>query len=360
MFNPRRLELARKRRGFTKIGLASAATISIRTLTDYESGRSEPSAATRDRLAEALSFPVAFFEGEDLELPAPDSVTFRARASLSARERDQALGGMALARMLVDYFEETFDLPVPAIPDLMGMQPQGAAANVRASWGLGERPIGSMIALLESNGVRVFSLVESSRKLDAFAAWSEGIPYIFLNVTKSSERSRFDAAHELGHLVLHREGRPEGQRAEFEANRFAAAFLMPESQVMALPSGLVTIDTLRFTKKHFGVSMVALAHRMWELGLIKDWHYHTLCVQFSQLGYRKSEPEPMVPERSQLLDKVLTLLREDGVGKRDIAGAIGVHVRDLEELVFGLTLVQIGGGNPLTGRRTSKVRLELC
>lgn len=363
MFNPRRLELARRRRGFTKVALAGEVGISLRMLTEYESGRAEPNTVALKRLAEVLDFPTRFFEGDDTEMPSPESATFRARASLSARERDRALGGMALARMLVDYLSERFDLPETEVPDLLGMQPEGAAATVRASWGLGERPIGDMIRLLESKGIRVFSLVESSRKLDAFAVWSEAVPYIFLNVTKSAERSRFDAAHELAHLVLHREGRPEGQRAEFEANRFAAAFLMPESQVMALPTGLVTIDTLRHAKKRFGVSMVALAHRMWELNLITDWHYHILCVQFSQLGYRTTELDPMPPERSQLLDKVFIMLREDRVSKRDVADAIGIHVRDLEELIFGLTLVQIGGGSPQrgrVGRVNTETRLELC
>jgi Zn-dependent peptidase ImmA (M78 family)/DNA-binding XRE family transcriptional regulator len=362
MFNPRRLELARKRRGFTKVALAGPVGIPIRTLTEYESGRTEPNGVALQRLAETLDFPVHFFEGDDVEMPTPESATFRARANLSARERDRALGGMALAKILMDYLGERFDLPEPEVPDLLGMQPQGAAATVRASWGLGERPIGDMMRLLESKGVRVFSLVESSRRLDAFAVWSDSIPYIFLNVTKSAERSRFDAAHELGHLVMHREGRPEGQRAEFEANRFAAAFLMPESQVMALGSGLATIETLRNAKKRFGVSVVALAHRMWELRLIKDWHYHMLCVQFSQLGYRTAEPDPMPRERSQLLDKVFTMLREDGVSKRDVAAAIDIHVRDLEELVSGLTLVQIAGGSPKgakAGRGTTKTKLEL-
>ncbi len=64
---------------------------------------------------------------------------------------------------------------------------------------------------------------------------------MFLSTDKSGERGRFDAAHELGHLVLH--GEHEDPRredeisqrpcAEAEANRFAAAFLMPRSSVLA-------------------------------------------------------------------------------------------------------------------------------
>ena len=55
-----------------------------------------------------------------------------------------------------------------------------------------------------------------------------------MSTAKGGERGRFDAAHELGHLVLHGEyqelNRPA---AEQEANRLAAAFLMPRSSVLA-------------------------------------------------------------------------------------------------------------------------------
>lgn len=349
VFNARRLELARKRRGYTKVGLSERMEISVRTLTEYEAGRTTPPDAVIERLAEQLSFPVQFFHGEDLHLPDPEAVSFRARASLTARDRDQALGGMSLAFLVSDFIEERFSLPKHDLPDLMGMQPEGAAMSLRATWGLGEKTIGSMVDMLESHGVKVFSLVNSARELDAFATWRGNAPYVFLNLTKSAERSRFDAAHELGHLVLHRQGEPENRRAELEANRFAAAFLMPAPQVIACVPGLVTVSTLVQLKKRFGVSVVALAHRMWELSLLKDWHYHTLCVQFSQLGYRTAEPEPMRAERSQIWDKVFAMLREDGTGRSDLAAELAMDVSDLEELVFGLTLGQVAG----RGRRVT-------
>jgi hypothetical protein len=47
------------------------------------------------------------------------------------------------------------------------------------------------------------------------------------------DRSRFDAAHELGHLVMHGPSTPEEQLKEVErqAHQFAAAFLTPETSV---------------------------------------------------------------------------------------------------------------------------------
>jgi hypothetical protein len=84
--------------------------------------------------------------------------------------------------------------------------PDTAALYLRQNWGLGERPIPNMLKLLEAKGVRVFSLAENTKAVDAFSVWRNGLPYVFLNIAKSAERSRFDASHELGHLVMHKHG----------------------------------------------------------------------------------------------------------------------------------------------------------
>ena len=91
-----------------------------------------------------------------------------------------------------------------------------------------------MLHLLEAHGVRVYSLTAENSELDAFSLYWQAQPFIFLSTSKSGERGRFDAAHELGHLVLHWEHQePHRPAAEEEANRFAAAFLMPRSSVLA-------------------------------------------------------------------------------------------------------------------------------
>jgi Zn-dependent peptidase ImmA (M78 family)/DNA-binding XRE family transcriptional regulator len=350
MFNPSRLELARKRRGLTKVGLAELAGISVRTLTEYEAGRTTPSRSASGILASKLKFPEEFFAGDDVHMPAPEAVTFRARASLAARDRDRSLGGMSLAFMLSDYVIEKFNLPACDLPDgLNDMKPQGAAMALRAQWSLGDRAIENVVHLLEAHGVKVFSL-RFAGELDAIATWRGNAPYVFLNVSKSAERVRFDAAHELGHLVLHRQALPDPRQAELEANQFAAAFLMPEPRVKSIVTGLVTMRSLIEAKKHFGVSVMALARRVWDLHLASDWHYHTLCVQCGQRGYQRNEPEPMRAERSQIWDKVFELLRQDGITKSTLAMILGLHREDVEELVFGLTMGQVGDGR---GRDTT-------
>jgi Zn-dependent peptidase ImmA (M78 family) len=72
---------------------------------------------------------------------------------------------------------------------------------------------------LESKGVRVFSLAANTVKVNAYALWKDEKPFVFLNTFKSTESSRFDAAHELGHLVLHQDGSVTGREAEDQVKR---------------------------------------------------------------------------------------------------------------------------------------------
>jgi hypothetical protein len=92
-----------------------------------------------------------------------------------------------------------FNLPTADLLDLSHEHdPSAAARTLRQRWAIGERPIGNMVKLLETKGVRVFSLAENTKNVDAFSCWRNDEPYVFLNTFKSTERSRFDAAHGAG------------------------------------------------------------------------------------------------------------------------------------------------------------------
>jgi hypothetical protein len=66
----------------------------------------------------------------------------------------------------------------------------------------------------QTTSQHVFSLSVDAAEVEAFSMWKEGAPFIFLNTGKSAEHGRFDAAHELGHLVLHRHEAPSGREAD--------------------------------------------------------------------------------------------------------------------------------------------------
>lgn len=355
-FNPKRLTLARRRRGLTKTKLAERLGVEVRSVTAYESDEFRPDRDRLHRLAETLHFPVSFFLGDDLEEIVPDIVSFRSMSKMTSKQRDTALGAGAIALLLNGWIEARFDLPGPELPDLsQDASPEAAADTLRQLWGLGEWPVKNMIHLLEARGVRVFSLSIDTVQLDAFSLWNDNTPLVFLNTRKSCEHSRFDAAHELGHLVLHRHAGAKGQEAEREANVFAAAFLMPRSSVLANAPHMATVDHLVRHKLYWTVSVAALAHRLHEVGLVSDWHYRTLCIEIAKRGYRKTEPNSAPRETSQMFEKVFTALREDGIGKADIAAALSVHADEIDQLVFGLVLTGLTSSgrvkNTSEGRR---------
>lgn len=327
----------------TKSALANAVDISTRMFLKYEQG-SEPSALTIQRFAATLTFPVEFFYGDTLDEPLPEGVSFRSLSSLTARQSYQAIASGTLALALSDWIDVRFELPVPDVPRYDGIDPETAAAAVRETWGLGERPISNMVHLLEAHGVRVFSLAEECAAVDAFSFWRGSLPYVFLNTTKTVEHSRMDAAHELGHLVLHAHGGPTGRQAEHEAYAFGAALLMPADSVLArIPRG-AGLPQIIDGKAHWKVSALNLARRVHHLGLITEWQYRSMCITLSQQG-KENEPKPLcTPETSQVLGKVFRALRGEQIGERNIAADLGIPTEELSKSVFGHMLRSIKGG----------------
>ncbi|HZL16480.1 MAG TPA: ImmA/IrrE family metallo-endopeptidase [Polyangia bacterium] len=358
MFNPERLALARRRRGMTKKALADAAEMSVKSISDYENDHAVPSEAAVAAIGQALRFPVEFFEGPDLESPTADNASFRAMSAMTASQREAALGAGTLAMVLCDWIQARFDLPKVDVPTYREIDPEAAAASVRSEWKIGVAPIRNMIHLLEVKGVRVFSLAEQCREVDAFSLWWRGqVPVVFLNTMKTAEHSRFDAAHELGHLVLHKRGTHGGREGELEADAFASAFLMPRESVLASAPKFASLDAIVRLKKTWSVSVAALNRRLHDVGAVSDWHYRSLCIQIAKLGYRKSEPQGIEPERSQVLEKVLQALREEEIGTAEIARELKLSRHDVDELLFGLATVRVEGGGQKTPRSRDHLRL---
>jgi len=359
MFTSSRLTTARKRRGLTKKHLAESAGISDKILTAYEKGGAIPSPETLDALSHALNFPVEFFSGSDIIELAPQSASFRALTTLPAFKRDSALAAGELATLLESWISNRFNLPNAAIPDMRGYDPEIAAEALRAEWSLGQSPIKNMIHLLESRGVRVFSLPSKDSEVDAFCFWRGKTPFMLLNVTKSAERSRFDAAHELGHLVLHQHGKCQGRDTELEADRFASAFLMPKATIIAAGKSHLTIESFIKLKKNWNVSVAALNHRMHSLGLVSDWLYHRFCIEISERGYRKTEPSSIAHEVPQIFSKVFNALKEAGINRHDLGRDLHIHADEVNSLVFGLLLASLPGGRASEEKRTSSPNLRL-
>lgn len=370
MFNPACFSLARRRRGMKKKELAERVGVSERSVSSYEKGEQQPEQQTLKRIAETLNFPEAFFCAADPEELTPDIASFRSMSKMSARQRDVALGAGSIALLLNEWIEKRFNLPVHNLPDLgrepssltilenradyednvpfptqqSAQHPEAAAEALRSYWGLGELPVKNMVTLLESKGIRIYSLAIDAKEVDAFSMWYGGKPFVFLNTFKSAEHCRFDAAHELGHLVLHRHGQAHGPELEREANAFASAFLMPRKSVLCNGPKSATLPGIVQHKKYWAVSVAALNYRLHALGMTSDWTYRTLCIQLAEAGYRTQEPNGCIHEKSIVLEKVFSALREEGITKAAVAEELLIPAEEINALTFGLMLNVLKGG----------------
>ena len=317
-----------------------------RSITASELGERVPPPDAQRVLAGVLDYPISFFFRSPVENLLNEGVSFRALTKMTAVQRDRAIAAGELALELCAWASSQFELPEPNVPDLhLEKNPTSAAMALRAAWGLGERPVFNLIRLLESKGIRVLSLAELDRSLDGFSFWKGGEPFIFLNTLKTAERSRFDAAHELAHLVLHRHGGVVCIDMEREAMAFASAFLMPASTVRAHAPRPPSIPSLIHAKRWWGVSLTALVRRLFDLKLISRWYYRELMIQVQKLGFRDQEPEPMQRELSHVWPLIFEKLREEGTQRRDVAELLGWPLDELKNLVFQLVLSDTNGGN---------------
>ncbi len=334
----------------TRSGLAQATGISLHSLSLHEAGRREPSAQTVDALARALNYPRDFFFRPHLDEPVPDCVTFRALRSMTGAQRDRVLAAAALAVELFGWVRERFNLPDPNIPDLSYLDPEPAADTLRGQWGIGVRPVRNMVHLLEAHGVHVFSVTEEERAVDAFSFWQGDRPFVCLNTRRSGERQRFDAAHELGHVVLHpHHGTRRDRAAEREADAFASSFLLPRASVVALAPPRAAVPAILKLKRNWNVSALALTHRLHALGLLSDYAYRDACINLGRMGYRRGEPGGAPPETSQVFGKVFAVLREDGTSRAVVANHLALPLDELDALLFGLVLVSVQGARRTPG-----------
>ena len=183
------------------------------------------------------------------------------------------------------------------------------AGEARTHLGVEGGPIPNVVRLLEAHGVVVVRLDRDDvRRVDAFSHHHGQRPVVVLNPAKGDKaRSRFDAAHELGHLVVHHDIEPGSRLVENQAHAFAAEFLAPAAEIERdLPTGIDWPEMQRL-KRRWGISLKALVMRARTLGRYSDATYQRAMRQLVSFGL----PEPGAlgpPEVPVLLPRALELI----------------------------------------------------
>lgn len=343
LFDGDRLRQAREYRGLRKVDVARALQLTPGAVSQYESSKSKPSPPTLAALALHLGFPVEFFERQ---LDSPQRVNesdayFRRLRSTSKLDRVRLLVRLELLSAVLHRVEEHVRLPnvdIPAMPVELGddTRVEAVAMDVRRAWGLGSGPIDNVVRLLESKGVTIIRPVIRMGDVDAFSTWKLGRPLVVLGSDKDdAARSRFDAAHELGHLVMHHDVIPGSQAIERQANRFAAAFLMPSEVISRELPKRMSWPKYFDLKTRWRVSLQALLYRARTLGVLSPDAYQRAQIHLTRNWGRDSEPIDLgPPEQPTLLTKALNLMDERlGINRDAIAQEARYPRQLLEDLL---------------------------
>jgi len=336
---PARLLEARLASRLNQSELANLVGVSRQAISAYEQGGKTPEPATMRMLASALDQPVSFFTKADAPTFGTHSVNFFRKTGADTKRRNMA------CEVYANWLSRTayvFD-PVVNFPavDLPGFEPQSSgsstydddeieeiAEKVRDHFGLGLGPISNVIRLLEAKGVVIGRVQIPGENIEAFSFWSGVRPFIFLASDKDSgARARFDAAHELAHLVLHRwvgadeiEDRDRLREIEAEADRFAGAFLLPRQ---SFPNEVYSPRLMAFVdlKARWKASIQAMIYRCKDIGIFDEQQIINLYKQLSFKKWRKTEPldgPGGIPlEQPLLLRKIAELVVESGHRKKD-------------------------------------------
>lgn len=344
LFDATRLKLAREARGLKKGDLAREVGVTPAAIGQFESGATKPKASTLAQIALVLGFPVRFFAytGEPIRQPDIGDTFFRSLRRTKQTDRQRAIAYSTLVSLLLASLERRLSLPPVEIPDhlhvqddVSGEQIEEIANAVRETWNIPPGPIQHVVRLLETKGIVVVRN-PTGHDIDAFSAWYPTHPIVVLaNDKQNFERSRFDGAHELGHLVMHADPAPGDRTLETQAHRFAAAFLMPRNDIIEqLPSKTVDWQHLVALKRNWGVSIQALLYRARTLGTLTETSYENAMRTINRRGWRRQEPGDLgPPEQPALIAAAITKLNELGLSVDDLARETNLGQALMTELV---------------------------
>jgi len=336
-----RLQAGRELRGLSQTALAREAGITAAAISQFENGHSRPTPATLLKVAHALELPLAYFGRRHAhaagELPA---AFFRSLRSTSAAERRRATALVGLVHELVHAIEQHVALPPVNPPENRRAQDDAdidqAAADAREHLGLdAHAPVPDVVRELERHGIVTARFRVDGHQMDAFSVEYADRPVVVLSADKGHrDRSRFDAAHELGHLVLHGPEHAGTREAEDQAHRFAAAFLMPADGIRAELPRRADWEHLGQLKRKWEVSLAALLKRAQTLGRMDQHAYTQAMKTMSARGWRKREPVDLGPaEKPVLLARALDLATAHGVTLDDLTAEHGLPLHDLRKIL---------------------------
>ncbi len=310
-----KLQSARKMSGLSLEALNKKLDIEVtrQSLHKYETGQMNPDSKVVSALCKALNVrPDYFYKEQTVTI---GDLSFRKLEMCTKKEQD-----MVTERTL-DFLERYLELE-----NLLGVSSEKfrykhtikvnsthdideEVTKFRKKLNLGLDALYNVIELLEDKGVKVL-MIEADDSFDGLSTWvDKSIPVIVLNTNnRSTDRIRFTALHELGHLVLDIEKLPIKDQEQF-CHYFAAAMLMPKETVyseLGESRSKINFKELGLIKQQYGMSIQSLLYRAKNLDIISQNTFKSYFIMLNKLGWKKVEPYPFEGiEKSNRFDQLV-------------------------------------------------------
>jgi Zn-dependent peptidase ImmA (M78 family)/transcriptional regulator with XRE-family HTH domain len=279
----RQLRAAREALGLSKEAVAASIRAAETDLEKWESDVEQPDVETLWEMARLYHRSPDYFLKRTAEIPSQVNFRLTGRASLdqlSQETRETIVRFEELCRWhheLESLIGEERTVGIPHLPE--ARDPATTAARERHRMGLDSRPIADLRALLEGQGLRIFELPVPGGEFAGLSWWNPTYgPCALINASDPVGRRNFTTAHEYAHLLVSRATTvcdlTQDTPDEVFAQRYAAAFLMPESDIRRVAENRGIVGTIPGARelqplaRRYGVSLEAAGRRLEELGLI--------------------------------------------------------------------------------------------
>ena len=338
---PDRLKDARIYRGYSQQDLANMVNVSKQAISSYEKGNKNPSVDVLSSISMVLKFPFDFFYKEITNKDVNPVFFFRSN-SIAKKKKEMLYKKLQyFNNEILEFCNNYINFPkinlieVSRNDNFTQDDIRNIVSEIREKWGINNSPINDLMYLMQKNGCIISCIDLNSEKTDGYSCWIEDRPIILLNSVKNSaSRQRFTLAHELGHIILHKnlDNDESLKQREAEANFFAGEFLFPTEQAINEIYS-ASLDSFIPIKYKWKISIAAIIRRCIDLELITDDRYLILQKQLSRKGWRVKEPldDIIEDETPQLIQDIFDLLVKRNVLSKDF---ISNEIRfDKEELI---------------------------
>ncbi|MDS3860096.1 XRE family transcriptional regulator [Thermosynechococcaceae cyanobacterium BACA0444] len=352
-FMGEKLSQALRLRRIKPITLANEIGVTRSSISAYEKNLRSPSPEIMGQICQVLNLPLSFFVNNSIYLPKSNSPLFyRSYFSKLKMAREAAEEKHRIFSSMVFYLDRFVSFPPSNIPlfdvpsdptEIDEKQIEEISQKTRKYWGLNLGPISNVIYLLENNGIFVGKFPFGCDKLDAFSQNIEGRYFqIIIGSDKGSAvRQRFDAAHELGHIVLHRKIPKEIVKSEvfhglleYQANQFAFEFLFP-TPAFKNEVKRYSIGEFINLKRKWKVSVASQVQRASKPDIAGVVEMAPLQRTISRNGWRKNEPldNELICEEPRLIKDAFKIVLETRTqSPQDVYNNFCLHFSDIEQI----------------------------